>query len=158
MTAPTNAQQYVQYDLAFPGMLPDHPLYKLKVLRDRIKALYISDPKIKADFYLHLADKGILATAMLVDKHEIKLAQETALKAEHNMTLLTQELAKFEDLPNASLLTKWTTASLKHQEVLTDLLLRIPQDQQDIFKQVIDFSKRNLIQIQNYALPDTQTQ
>ncbi len=31
-------QMIVKYDLAFPGILPDHPLYKLKVLRNKIIA------------------------------------------------------------------------------------------------------------------------
>ena len=32
----------VKYDLAFPGILPDHPLYKLKVLRNKLSAALIS--------------------------------------------------------------------------------------------------------------------
>ena len=35
-TEPTPTPSIVQYDLAFPGMLPDHSLYKLKVLRDKL--------------------------------------------------------------------------------------------------------------------------
>src|SRR3989344_3185825 len=83
---------YVKYDLAFPGMLPDSPFYKIKVLRDRYVADFISDPVKKIEFYLRQTDKGILAAAMLVDKNNVALSRETALKAEHNMTLLTYEL------------------------------------------------------------------
>ena len=142
----------VEYYLSYPGILPDHPLYKLKVARERIIAYFISDPQEKVNFYLKQADKGILATAMLVDKHNSKLAQTTALKAEHNMTLLSLELSNFEELPDQPLLDKLTTASLKHQEVLTSLLGRIPQNEHAVFQQVIDFSKRNLDQINSYRL------
>src|SRR3989344_6947435 len=90
----------IEYYLAYPGILPDHPLYKLKVLRDKITPLLIQDPLKKADFYLLQSDKGILATAMLVDKNKIDLAQDTAFKAEHNMTLLTFELKKLSKKPN----------------------------------------------------------
>lgn len=134
----------IKYDLAYPGILPNNPLYKLKVLRDRVTALLISDPMKKAEFYLLQTDKGILATAMLVDKGEIKLAQETAFKAEHNMTLLTYELKKLTKRPSSDFIGKMKTASLKHQEVLHSLIKRVTPDEQETFAAVVNFSKTNL--------------
>lgn len=152
--APENSQEstpspaIIKYNLAYPGILPDHPLYKLKVLRDRISASLTSDPKKKIDFYLLQADKGILATAILVDKNKIELAEQTALKAEHNMTLASNTLKAYYPRQNPeaykALLARLETASLKHQEVLNSLLERVPEDQKNTFKAVIDFSKRNL--------------
>ena len=134
----------IKYDLAYPGILPDNPLYKLKVLRDKITALLISEPMKKAEFYLLQTDKGILATAILVDKGEIKLAQETALKSEHNMTLLTYELKKLTKRPSSDFIGKMKTASLKHQEVLNSLIKRVTPDEQKTFAAVVNFSKTNL--------------
>lgn len=133
----------VKYDLAYPGMLPDNPLYKLKQLRDKIAAGLISDPKKKVEFYLLMTDKGILASAMLVDKNKIDLAKETALKAEHNMTLLTYQLGRFPKKLDDSLYQKLKQASLKHQEVLVSLSKRVPKKDKDVFNKVIEFSKRN---------------
>lgn len=146
---------YIKYDLAFPGILPDHPLYKLKVLRDKISLSLISDPLKKIDFYVLQADKGILATAMLVGQNKIELAKSTALKAEHNFTLLSSTYKSYYykqegDIPNKeNLLKKLRTASLKHQEVLNSLLKKVPKDNQKTFLQVIDFSKRNISKIEN---------
>ncbi len=134
----------INYDLAYPGILPDNPFYKLKVLRDKISERLITNPAKKAEFYLLQADKGILAAAILVDKKEIKLAQETALKAENNMTLLTYELKKFTKKPDDSLFKKLKEASLKHQEVLSSLITRLPQSEQSTFITVLNFSKTNL--------------
>ncbi len=145
-----SAGQTVKYDLAFPGMLPDNPLYKIKVLRDKIAIEFISDPKKKIDFYLHLADKGILAAAILIDKHNVPLAQTTALKAEHNMTLLKNVLYAFDESPSEMLIDELKIASLKHQEVLTSLLPRVSEDQQNVFQTVIDFSRRNLQSIEDF--------
>ncbi len=133
----------VKYDLAYPGMLPDNPLYKLKQLRDKIAAGLISDPKKKVEFYLLMADKGILASAMLVDKKNVSLAKDTALKAEHNMTLLTYQLGRFPKKLDDSLYQKLKQASLKHQEVLTSLSKRVSKKDKDTFDKVIEFSKRN---------------
>jgi len=93
-------------------------------------------------------DKGILATAMLIDKGEIDLAQETALKAENNYTLIPQVLFHFSKQPNQAFFDKLKTASLKHQEVLESIVKRIPEKKQLVFKQVIEFSKRNYQQLE----------
>lgn len=143
-------QPIIQYDLAYPGILPDNSLYKLKVLRDKISLFLISDPLKKIDFYLLQTDKGILATAMLVDKNKIKLAEETALKAEHNYTLLVREFGSLSEKPNAAFFQRLKTASLKHQEVLLSIIKRVPADKQGVFKTVLEFSKRNLNQVNKF--------
>jgi hypothetical protein len=149
---PTPSPIYIKYDLAYPGILPDNPFYKLKVLRDKISLALITDPLKKMDYLLLQADKGILATAMLVDKNQISLAETTALKAENNYTLIANELNYLSKKPKNELFTKLETASKKHQEVLTDLLKRIPKNKQKTFLQVIDFSKRNLETIRLYRI------
>jgi hypothetical protein len=140
---PSPTPVLVKYDLAYPGILPDNPLYKLKVLRDKITLALIANPQKKIEYLLLQTDKGILATAMLIDKGEIDLAQQTALKAENNYTLITQELFRLVKQPDQSFFDNLKTASLKHQEVLTSIIKRVPADKQLVFKQVIDFSKRN---------------
>ncbi len=140
----------VKYDLAYPGILPNHPLYKLKVLRDKISLAIISDPRKKIDFYLLKTDKEILASAILIDKGLIDLAAQTALKAEHNYTLLTRELHRLPTAPQEELYKKLKTASQKHQEVLASLAKRVPQEKQKTFLTVIDFSKRNWNTIEEY--------
>lgn len=142
----------IKYDLAYPGILPNNPLYKLKVIRDRITVALITDPYKKVDFYLLQTDKGILAGAMLVDKNEIKLAEETVLKAENNYTLLTQQLYRFVKKPDLSYFNKLKTAALKHQEVLNSLIKRVPENERQIFKNVIYFSQENLKTIEDYRI------
>lgn len=140
----------IRYDLAFPGILPDHPLYKLKVLRDKISLRFIDSSQQKVTFYLLQADKGILATAMLVDKGNYPLAAATLLKAEHNMTMLVGELYRFDRPPATELLEKLKTASLKHLEVISVLALRVPKEEKKSFAAVADFSVRNRISIEDY--------
>ena len=123
----------IKYDLPYPGILPDNPLYKLKVLRDKIIASFINDPQKKIDFYLLQTDKGILAAAMLIDKNEIKLAEDTLFKAENNFTLLTYQFNKFANKPNPEFFSKLEKASLKHQEVIMSLIKRVPENEQKDF-------------------------
>lgn len=145
-----SSSSHIKYDLAYPGILPDNPLYKLKLVRDRITGFLITDPKRKVEFYLLQTDKGILATAMLIDKKNVPLAEKTVLRAEHNFTLLNDEFPRMPKKPDNALFTKLKTASLKHQEVLSSLIKRLPENQQKTFKQVLEFSKRNLAQTEKY--------
>lgn len=121
-----SATPYVEYALAFPGILPDHPLYKLKLFRDRIKESMVKNPKQKVYFYLLQADKGILATAMLIDKKEYDLAGVTLLRAEHNITRITEVLLTFDYKQSPELLPRLQLASLKHQEIINALIPRVP--------------------------------
>ncbi len=140
----------VDYKLAYPGLLPDNPLYKLKVLRDKIVLQFITDPMRKIDFYLLQTDKGILAANMLVDKNEIALAGQTALKAENNYTLLTNELPNLPKKPDAAFFNKLQTASLKHQEILNGIIAKVQPKDQDVFKTVLNFSKTNWQSVERY--------
>ncbi|MBI5449585.1 hypothetical protein HY948_04720 [Candidatus Gottesmanbacteria bacterium] len=146
---------YVEYELAFPGMLPDHPLYKAKIMRDRIMAFVTSNPQKLADFYLLQTDKGILAAAMLVDKNNSKLAATTALKAEHNFTLLTQQLFRFPKKPETAFYQKLKTAAAKHQEVLASLEKRTTGEEAKTFETIIEFSKKNVQTITDFQTKKT---
>lgn len=131
------------YQLAYPGMLPDNPLYKLKVLRDKIVLYLIKDPKKQVEQFLLQADKGIAMVPLLVEKGKIDLAKETAFKAEHNFTELTFVFKKTETKPDAKAYKKLTQAALKHQEVLTAALKKVNKEDQKALQQVINFSKTN---------------
>lgn len=141
---PAAAAEKIQYDLAYPGILPDNPLYKLKVLRNKLMILLINDPNDRIDFYLLQADKGIHSAAILLDKKKTGLAKETLFKAEHNITLLTYELGKFKRKPKSDFFNKLETASLKHQELIGLLMERAPAEDRNSFETVLNFSKTNL--------------
>jgi len=149
-TKQASSSATVKYDLAFPGMLPDNPLYKLKVLRDRVMLYFTTDPQQKINFYLLQTDKGILASAMLVDKGEDDLAAQTALKAENNYTDLANEMGNLPHKPDKPFFDKLYTAAAKHQAVLTNLSKRTSGNDKKIFEDTVDFSKRNEQSIKYY--------
>lgn len=133
----------VKYALAYPGMLPDSPFYKLKVLRDRIMLGLIQDPIKKVEHHLLLADKRIQMANILVDKGKIELAKETALKGENEYTLLVNLFKDEKKKPNKALFRKLELAALKHQEVLRGIVIKLNGEDKKTFETVIEFSKRN---------------
>lgn len=141
---PTPTPATVKYDLAFPGMLPDHPLYKIKVLRDKITLLLTRDPMKKAQYHLLLADKRIHMAAILADKGEIELAKETALKGENEYTLLVFLFKDEVKKPDKKLFDRLEKAALKHQEILRSIVNKVEDKDEKTFITVIEFSERNL--------------
>ncbi len=141
-------QLNAKYQLAYPGLLPDSPLYILKVLRDKIMAMLISSPSKKVDFYLLQADKGIAMVPLLVQKNEASLAKTTALKAENNYTLITFVYKSNSTKPDEATYKKLLSAANRHQEVLAGLLSKVSADDAKVLQQVINFSKTNVEELQ----------
>lgn len=137
------------YQLAYPGILPDNFLYKLKVLRDRILLAFITDPVKKVDFYLLQTDKGVAMVPMLVAKNEVSLAKETALKAENNFTELTFVYKKTGLKPTKDMLSKLLEAAKTHQQVLSQIMAKVSQEDAKTFQQVINFSITNVQSLQS---------
>jgi len=75
----------VSYELPYPGLLPDSPLYFLRIIRDKTVDFLISDPLKKAEFDLLQADKRLNAGIYLFNKNKRKtsLALSTISKAEN---------------------------------------------------------------------------
>lgn len=134
----------IKYDLAYPGMLPDSPFYKLKVLRDKIILTLKRDPIKKVEYHLLLTDKRIHMAKMLAEKNEMELAKETALKGENEYTLLVNTLKDARRKPNKELFEKLEKASMKHQEVLNEIAKKLSGNDKKTFETVVHFSKVNL--------------
>lgn len=137
----------VEYSLAWPGILPDNRLlYKLKVLRNKTIERMIVDPVKKIEFDLLMADKTIYASKILIEKGEIELAKDTALKGENYYSMLVQDYnhakLKGKKIPQG-LDRKITLAAMKHQEIFTDLESKVNAEDKETFKIVNNFSKIN---------------
>jgi len=136
----------IDYPLAWPGILPDNKLYKLKVLRNKIIERIIINPVKKVEFDLLMADKTIYASQLLMKKGEIELSKETALKGENYYSILVQNYNKVlleeKRIPSA-LDRKITLAAQKHQEVFEKLEILAKGEDKKTFQVVSKFSKIN---------------
>ena len=121
-------QKSIEYQLPYPGILPDNPLYSLKAIRDKVVDFLISDPKKKAEFSLLQADKRLNAGVYLFNSakendKKVNLAISTISKAENYFFKSIMEIkkAKAQGVNISDLAGKLLTASEKHQEVITSL-------------------------------------
>lgn len=116
----------------------------------------IVDPVKKIEFDLLMGDKTIYASKLLVDKGEIVLAKDTALKGENYYSMLVQDynhaLLKGKKI-SQDLDRKITLAARKHQEIFTDLESRVNGEDEETFKIVNNFSKINYEFIVGLRIP-----
>jgi hypothetical protein len=119
--------QKVEYTLPYPGMLPDHPLYFLKRVRDTILEKLISDPIRKAEFYILQGDKRLQMGMTLMDTGKGTLGESTISKAEKYMEQAVSGLSVYKKSGGVVppyITERLTNATLKHHEVITVLMGR----------------------------------
>src|SRR5580700_6851222 len=84
----SNTQTQVDYQLPYPGMLPDNPLYFLKAFRDQLTAFFLSKPLDKAQFDLLQSDKNVESSYLLVTQEVGKtdLSSQTFSQGEEDFS------------------------------------------------------------------------
>lgn len=128
ITTPIVVQEEIEYTLPYPGILPDHTLYKLKALRDAILEKLISDPLKKMEFYVLQADKRLGMGMQLVDKEKAQLAESTISKGEKYMEKAIMLLQTQKDNGGAApgyIADKIRRSLGKHEELILELLTRV---------------------------------
>jgi len=110
----------VDYQLPYPGILPDHPLYTFKKLRDWLLITFNRHPLKKAELYLLFSDKKIGMSDLLLEKRKLELAvdilvesQSDILKSASILPSLTQKSMLPAGLPD-----KIELATKKHKEII----------------------------------------
>lgn len=112
----------------------------------------ISDTNKKAEYYLLLANKQFGMSKQLVDKGNLLLAKDTALKAENQITLMTFAFKKTGLKPQANFVNEVKLASMKHKEILGEIISKVSADDATIFSTIMEFSQRNIDELQNLTI------
>lgn len=139
----------VDYTLPYPGLLPDNPLYSLKVFRDRIISFFISDPLKRSAFDLLQADKRLEGAYYLQKKGNQYdgLVGSTVSKGENYFNDAVQQvkLAKSMGEDVSSQLGRLRTAALKHRQIIGQMMQgatgKLQQNLQHERTRVVDFEK-----------------
>jgi len=119
-------EKEVEYQLPYPGILPDHPLYFLKRFRDFVLETLIADPLRKAEFYILQGDKRLAMGMMMSAAGKASEGESVISKGEKYMEKAYQYLINQKNagvaIP-AYITEKIGNALAKHQEVISSLLL-----------------------------------
>lgn len=121
----------IDYELASPGkVLPDSPLWPLKVARDKIWLAISPSHTRKAELNLLFADKRLGAAKILFEKGNYELGYPTLLKGETYLSEAFDHANRGKDqgMDVEWCLTRITLASLKHRQVIDEMLVVAPED------------------------------
>jgi hypothetical protein len=98
--SPNPAVKFIDYNLPYPGILPGNPIYSLKVIRDKIVELMITDPTQRSVFYLLQADKRLAASLLLFDSGNAELGEQTLSKSQNYLEMSLEEAIKARKMQN----------------------------------------------------------
>lgn len=131
------------YPLLYPGILPDHPLYFIKMLRDRVRLWMTREALSRAELMLHYADKRIAASLALAEKGKAGLAVTTAGKAEvyFERALGEAERAAGSGKDASEFYGKALLSSKKHQKVLVGVLSQVPDEAKSAVESALETSR-----------------
>jgi hypothetical protein len=120
-----------QYILPYPGILPDHPMYRVKLIRDKLLDLLIRDPLKRIEFNLLMADKRLNMGVHLVDKQSYELAEETISKGEKYFVKAVDGLHQLSDHGHEAppeMLHKLHQAIDVHRETVESVKKKSPEN------------------------------
>jgi len=140
----------IQYYLPYPGILPDHPLYPLKMVRDRIWLWLTTNSLRKVEVLLLFADKRLGAGKALIEGNKVSLGLTTIEKAEKYLeravNQLEREKTKGPEL--GKLGEKLKTASQKHEEIIAELKENLTGDTKVALENLLVYPKTVLEKVQ----------
>ncbi|MCX7955532.1 MAG: DUF5667 domain-containing protein [Patescibacteria group bacterium] len=137
------SRERVVYDLPYPGILPDHPLYFLKITRDRINEFLTRDNLKKAYLYLNYSDKRVAMALALAKKGKHQSSINTFSKAEkyfEKIIFLLKEAKKQGNQAPSSFLELVKLSNAKHNELINEIMKSSPQGLQEDINQLFDLN------------------
>jgi len=141
-----------KYELPFPGLLPDHPLYLFKAARDQALVFVTTDYERKARLQLELSDKRVRAGELLVDEKKYELAGSSFSKGERyfEQSIETLSSAKKQgQAPTSDIVEQMGRSNKKHQEILMRSSKLFSGSMREEFSLVLELNKQNGNQLQS---------
>lgn len=118
--AQTKEASAVDYALPYPGILPDHPLYIFKKVRDAILEFLLVDPVRKAEFYILQADKRLAMALAYAQKGQAVSVPPLILESVgfHAKTLVLLTGAKESVVDTAHMRNRLKQSLMKYTETI----------------------------------------
>ncbi|MEK7212758.1 MAG: DUF5667 domain-containing protein [Patescibacteria group bacterium] len=145
-------QALAEENLPDPGTLPDSTFYFLKSWKESIQTFFTFGAENKAEQYLHLADVRLAEYQKMIEKgtlrqaqgKKLEVAEKTLEKYEQqlNRALEKAEEAKEQGKDIEKLATSISETTLRHQEVLNNVLKKVPEEAKKGIENAIEVSQK----------------
>lgn len=147
----------IDYYLPYPGrVLPDSPIWPLKALRDRVWLWITTNPSRSAELKLLFADKRMAMSKALFENGKAEIGFSTLTKATKYLEeASTQEREnRKEGVDTSDFLERIAKASLKHAQVMEEIIMIAPEDaipgviaSEDYAKKAYEDAKNALLEL-----------
>lgn len=139
----------IDYFLVYPGVLPDHFLYPIKMARDKVWLWLTPDPLKRAELLLLLADKRLGAGRALIEGNKIDLGVATITKAEKYLeqAISQEKIAREKNKDTHAFLQKLSLADQKHEEVLLKIKEKVPDSTKVVIDSALDYTRKGYEQV-----------
>lgn len=134
----------VEYNLPYPGILPDNQLYCVKVVRDKLMDFLTRDFLKKAELNLLFADKKIAMASELSKKNKWSIAKKTISEAEDHYQRIIDSLIESKKQgtsPSGDFILKVKLSNEKHRQTIEDLLKEAPGGDTVYFEETLKTNK-----------------
>jgi hypothetical protein len=134
----------IDYVLPYPGRIaPDSPLWPIKAFRDRLWLMLTSNPERKAELKLLFADKRLAMSKALFERDKSEIAFSTLTKAEKYLeeACAIEEESRQKGVDTSEFLITLSKASLKHRQIINEILMIAPEDARPGIGRVQDYPK-----------------
>ena len=145
-------QEKVIYNLPYPGLLPDSPLYITKVIRDQIADFLTRDNLKKAELYLLYSDKGASMSLALASKGKSQLAIDTFIETEKyflKIPALLKSAKKQGSSAPSSFTETLKLSNAKHEELIEELMKTLPQGLNESLTKLSNLNQQIKTEIQS---------
>ena len=145
-------QEKVAYNLPYPGLLPDSPLYLAKIVRDRITDFLTRDNLKKAELYLLYSDKRAAMSLLLAHKGKNQLAIDTFVKGEKyflKIPNLLKSAKKQGGQAPSNFIETLKLSNAKHKELIEELIKILPQGLNQSLTQLSDLNQQIKLEIES---------
>ncbi len=109
------------YQLPYPGILPTHPFYFAKMIRDRVRLIFTFNPEAHTRLLFEYANKRIAAAKILGEQEKLDEAMTVATKAETYFFSAVMNSPAIPPAKQAAWFDELKRASLKHEEIIEEL-------------------------------------
>lgn len=155
-----DASDKLVYDITFNSyyhgnVLPDNPLWNLKVVRDRLWILVTTDPAKRSELYLMLADKRLGAASYLFLNKKTDLGISVLTKAEKYLEASVdceQEAKRENKINSLDLVYKISSASLFHRQIIEDIMNVTTEQAKPMVVLSLDYPKRIYRETSSYLV------
>lgn len=159
-----DSETLIDYPLVYPGeVLPGHPMWGVKAVRDRLWLISTTRPDKKADLLLLLADKRISAAKALMESGDNTNALLSLVKAEQYLLAASDDerSMRVRGHDTTEFLRRMALSSLKHREILNNAKYILPDAavaeivlSENLAIEVYERSKRELMN-KNEHVPES---